>query len=906
MSIDPATLSMMETTVEPFLNQDFPGLAISPSVSTVQPFDSSVYADSLSLQNPSQPPSSSAFQPISWQDVERAREIAFPLDPPPELDLTPSPEPVFDSASRKRKLPPENTSSKGQGRGSDKKKIHNVVEKRYRQNINDKIAALRDSVPALRAMSQGGIGSDAENDDTESQSVSHKLNKATVLSMATDYIKHLERRCGRLSEQCETQRTRLEAVAKLEAAGRLGNFSGATGNQGMFSDVDLAGDPGATHNMMRYQQPRNQATGQAIPSRRSPPRMREHGDSSRRSSGGTISKLMVGGMASLMAIEGFNEVEPSGSSPGGRGLFALPLEIVNGFHHLVTRPGGAAFASAHNLPFNPNSVLLLVRIVLIFGAILYILSPSFFDRTSPRGDEKNPTSNLSAASTAAASPNSGESLLEGRRKAWLTAMQTMDFPRKALAEDPVGVTAAFLRYCLRYLINPDVFARVVGKTRDQELARVKAWEVALDAQLAGGDTEISNARLAFTFIGSLGLLEMPRRLMLRALHVKILFMDSGYPLEGISTKLAVRYWNEARTLHKLVKGDTSIVAGSSNSSGGEEMSSKEEKEKTLDDDLPAHLSALLSMDFNDVFHPSILRRLHNLAFRLPITSSKTTTTGDEGMDAVTEDFSILTPLDALAAWVSSFRLQQGLIRYLELAPSAISTTIQAEKENAQIGRCIRDAIEVAPPNSGAQLRALVARAVLAPPDDSRKNLDIALKALPDCEIYRVQGSKLVVQSNASLATMSGIKIALSCAMALVSFHYSQSTPSNKIKGNANDDSKTGKPPTTPLLAAIKFFNELPATNPPIFGLLGFVSTYKTLNVFAADNGLIVKSKARVEGVALVLRIWVGGERGRKCGLGREGRTRIVDGCLEVVRKCLEAGTGEEQAEEEERREVGEA
>ena len=33
-----------------------------------------------------------------------------------------------------------------------KKTSHNVIEKRYRNNLNDKIVELRNSVPALRAM----------------------------------------------------------------------------------------------------------------------------------------------------------------------------------------------------------------------------------------------------------------------------------------------------------------------------------------------------------------------------------------------------------------------------------------------------------------------------------------------------------------------------------------------------------------------------------------------------------------------------------------------------------------------------------------------------------------------------------------------------------------------------------
>jgi hypothetical protein len=65
-----------------------------------------------------------------------------------------------------------------------KKTAHNMIEKRYRTNLNDKIAALRDSVPALRIMSKSARGEDTTEDREELHGLTpaHKLNKATVSS----------------------------------------------------------------------------------------------------------------------------------------------------------------------------------------------------------------------------------------------------------------------------------------------------------------------------------------------------------------------------------------------------------------------------------------------------------------------------------------------------------------------------------------------------------------------------------------------------------------------------------------------------------------------------------------------------------------------------------------------------
>ena len=63
-----------------------------------------------------------------------------------------------------------------------KKSAHNMIEKRYRNNLNDKIAALRESVPSLRIMTKSARGEDITLDREELQGLTpaHKLNKATV------------------------------------------------------------------------------------------------------------------------------------------------------------------------------------------------------------------------------------------------------------------------------------------------------------------------------------------------------------------------------------------------------------------------------------------------------------------------------------------------------------------------------------------------------------------------------------------------------------------------------------------------------------------------------------------------------------------------------------------------------
>lgn len=117
-----------------------------------------------------------------------------------------------------------------------------MIERRYRTNLNDKIAQLRDAVPALRHVAQrseqpgGGSstgGSKASEDDDglfddEFSGLPPvvKLNKATILSKATEYIAQLERRNRNLATENSALRGRMEGLEML-LDGRPGAASAA-------------------------------------------------------------------------------------------------------------------------------------------------------------------------------------------------------------------------------------------------------------------------------------------------------------------------------------------------------------------------------------------------------------------------------------------------------------------------------------------------------------------------------------------------------------------------------------------------------------------------------------------------------------------------------------------------------
>ncbi|ANZ76294.1 BA75_03852T0 [Komagataella pastoris] len=98
------------------------------------------------------------------------------------------------------------------------KSSHNLIEKKYRTNINSKILELRNCVPTLRIVisrNGGGNSGDEFSKDYEGLGYSddeskldglqpaRKLNKATILAKSVEYIKHLEYRNSLLNTENE-------------------------------------------------------------------------------------------------------------------------------------------------------------------------------------------------------------------------------------------------------------------------------------------------------------------------------------------------------------------------------------------------------------------------------------------------------------------------------------------------------------------------------------------------------------------------------------------------------------------------------------------------------------------------------------------------------------------------------
>lgn len=529
-----------------------------------------------------------------------------------------------------------------------------------------------------------------------------------------------------------------------------------------------------------------------------------------------VGKLMVGSLAGLMILEGLAERDQSQEDSVGRGLSVLPFNFA-----AILAPRVSLGATSAQLP--------LAKVLLLFGAIFWIVAPLFDFSSKPK--KKTSGAFLLARAPSLASP------VEVRHRAWLTAIQTVWVPRHNFLLEVAALSLKILKLSTRKIIGWPGYAFLSGTTKEQEAARVKAWSIALDAQLTGGDAEISKSRLVLTLMASGTLPDTPGRLMMKALHIRVLLWElanAGHGLSWVlghlSAKLARRYWNMARTEHRIATN----------------LASKPESDE---ESLPAHLAALLEEECDQVFNFPIIQRAYNLAWNRPIAEQ---TIADLCMDGVVGDFAISSPLDALAAWHSSHLLSRSLADSLKEGKIT-----QGTKDDLSL------AARTAPPTSQAQLRALTAEAVLLE-DNRAEHIATAFAALPSPPSSASStGTKLMnLVSGAPAAIDIRKALALAKCITLID---SSNPEARRYAIVAVNNTYLAEPTTT---------------------LLSFVAGYKVLERFVQDSSLQAESSVGLERLAGSLRMWMGHDAGRRSGVEHKIRGRIVSRCLEVSKRLV--------------------
>lgn len=739
------------------------------------------------------------------------------------LSSQPSPDPPKKRGGRKRKaeVQAETKNENGDSQDGDeppvKKTSHNVIEKRYRNNLNDKIIELRQSVPALRAM--GRDGDDGE--DLEGLAPAHKLNKATIMAKATEYIKHLEKRNHKLEEEMTALKARVTSVetAFNKARSRQAQTNAESSNGTMRPrEMSTTSQNGlqAYLNVPNTMQPQYMQQQQQPSYTRPPNPPAEAQNRVPNAQGGLMNKVMLGSMAGLMMMEGYSESQSGPESSSG-------LAAVPGLHHIFRR--GAEFSSSSPAALSRQAALPLFKVVLIFSVIVYLLGPLLAFASEKKSKAQSVVRLPKAPSLA--------SPVEVRRKAWLTAVQSVWIPKHFLLE-VVAVGAKMLKLSVRRLIGSETFAALTGANKEEEVARIKAWDIAIDAQLAGGDAEVSYYRLLLTLMASGTLPDSPTRLAQKAVHFRVFFWEvanAGYGnlamFKQFTERVGKVYWDSARRQQKEL-----LHARAQGRPGPEDDV----------DLLPDHLARLVELDCDEVLGDEMIQRAWNLAWNKPAAHGLSP---NDARDSVIEDHAIRSPLDAVAAWYANILVDETL-------GDALSTG----RSRFDIEYYLGLAMSIAPPASATQARALAAKAVLSN-SNREDNIVTALDALP--VISPNSPMNLVNHAPASPEVRTALTLAK-----LISL-FSSSAP---VAARAN---------------AIKALASM-HLSPEHFTLLTAVATFRLLRDLSADRQAVTSLQG-LEEIACSLRVWVGTSAGRRAGLSKAERSRIVDCCLCVAKRA---------------------
>ena len=628
---------------------------------------------------------------------------------------------------------------------------HSVVERRYRTNINAKIADLRDSVPALKATANPKIQSPPSTDSSV-----QKLNKATILSTAVSYIHDLERDKRRLEIEVSDLRARLRATEREDDEG-----DPTSKTDHVLSETPKSVPPEAAIDSSRSSSWENPAQGMIqVPEdmRRlrtaalqaqyaEQPYLTHIQDGHETHStidvgeGGArrakqIGKLMVGSFAGFMIMQGFGAKERDEVKHTKRSLSLPP-----------TNPQWIAMVQiiVVHLPRISSDHMQYVFLAMKAFLVLSVLGFCLFLYAFC----SKPTQRKQAVAQRAISVPSLASPLELRRNAWLTSVQTVRVPRHAMFPEWAALNLEAFHYVIRQAVGWPRYSQITGQSEDDEIARVRAWDIAIDAQLMGGDAEISGSRLILTALASGTLPTTPARLMLKALHVRILLWKASKQGEGslwsivhkVAALLAAQQWRLAQNLQRAPQ---------------------QTKEHLPDDaeGVPEHLTALLQLSCNEVLTDHILQRAYNLAWSRPTQEDVLQT--DPEMDLVVEDSTIRSPLDAICAWLSSSTLHRALLAGLA----------DNENNSVELEWNYGVALHTAPRASIAQARALAANAVFVNANRrsalSMLSQDFPSTAMPGQtdSTNKQSNSAIFIDSSIPEAVGYDVTLATYCALAL--------------------------------------------------------------------------------------------------------------------------------------------
>ncbi|WBW72771.1 DNA-binding transcription factor, sterol regulatory element binding protein Sre1 [Schizosaccharomyces osmophilus] len=384
--------------------------------------------------------------------------------------------------------------------GKPKKTSHNMIEKRYRTNLNDRICELRDAVPSLRAAAALRCGVTLEEEELHGLAPARKLNKGTILAKATEYIRHLESKSKQLTKENKRLSDRLA----------------------FYEDPSMAPPPSDNNN--KSSEPVNVVSSEfpvQDPSRRHTPQ-RTRTSPTLNSMGRTALNGMVG-LGLFNYFGGGND-----TSQSIYGLFALPPFLTS-------------------IPFTTITWHLL-KIGIVLLGLFYLLN----DRRLFKGFKSKGKSKVTAMSS-----TSPSSILF--RKTMFEKYCLLDHSSSSLSLF-FGLLIFVVKSSFNYISHRISGLYASSETwvySEQQLADIRNLEKLLDAQLMGGDEKVNHLRLFMVFASSFFLPTTSHTSALQAMYAELIFSNSPMPSAFVS-KCASFLWNRAKRLHSSASMQTDL------------------------------------------------------------------------------------------------------------------------------------------------------------------------------------------------------------------------------------------------------------------------------------------------------------------------------------------------------------
>ncbi|KAI5298208.1 hypothetical protein KEM56_004243, partial [Ascosphaera pollenicola] len=512
-------------------------------------------------------------------------------------------------------------------------------------------------------------------------------------------------------------------------------------------------------------------------------------------------RFMLGTLAALMIV-GIDESYRDPENENDKGLIGVPIDY---FRYGVRNMNSwfrASFGAGSGFTQSHMQALfgVLVSSAAVFGCAIVIFLYLFHSGSRRQGREKVPKVMVNGDAEA--------NQVAITQQRWFAKIQSLWVSGHTVVPEWFAVVRRMLEYIVRCCLGSSVYSSLTGITDEDENARVKSWDTALDAQMTGGDPEVSRSRLILTAFAAGTLPQSPARMMLKALHVRTLLWRVGPEDSRISRmlneaaiKIASYQWEEARKLHARLPL----------------------KHK---DRLPRHLALLLQHPCGDVITDSIVQRAVNVICNRPTQEA---TPGDDAMlDMVADDVSVCTPLNYLASWWSCGKLQETLLSAWENIEghSDVDEEDIAEDErmSTSFEKRLNEALAVAPPNSMASVMARVMKAIFVDEDRvANINAVLAILSKPPQPLREQPAKGKVAPSLVSLYDLTSpvpscirvdLRLAVRAAMIIAILRRQVIQHAGQLIGirgrvQLGGSACSGRDPRLTVAGAMKAFNNLP-------------------------------------------------------------------------------------------------